>query len=329
MPRRCTMQAMKVCSPCMPTATLPKRLNEHIVQRYDLEVIGLSYRPDAWPLGDGTTEQAYRRWGLKHTLFLNPLNDVDPASIAAQDVLVLPDFTLPAGEPPIVTGMFNELKQLFVSARWLLWEGTYAEDAHFSDRGVLLFNTLDYPSYGLSVEKVKTAFRLGYSIFDKVAYFLNFYLDLGVAERHVSFRTIWREKDGAPLRDPVAKSENWPLRGLYWLSKDLYEKGVKDTTEPDARALADLRNHLEHKYVKVHEMSMPVRGEDDMFHDTLAYHITRSDLERKTLRLLQLVRSALVYLSLAMHHEERRRACTREGLSVPMPLDVWCDEWKR
>ncbi|MBL8539259.1 MAG: hypothetical protein JNK68_02690 [Betaproteobacteria bacterium] len=300
---------------------------EQIAQRYDLDAIRKSYEPMAWPFGQGQTEQVYRRWCLKHTLFLNPLNDVDPAPIAAQDILSLPSFVLPAGEPPIVTGMFNELKQLFASARWLLWEAMHSEEMHFSDRGVLLFNTLDYPSYGLSVEKAKTAFRLGYSIFDKIAYFLNFYLGLRVAERQISFRTIWREKEGGPLRVPIAKSENWPLRGLYWLSKDLFEKDVKGTTEPDARALAELRNHLEHKYVKVHMTSVPAGG--SLFHDNLAYRITRSDLETKTLRLLQLARSALVYLSLAMHQEERQRAKRRNGLSAPIPLDVWRDEWKR
>lgn len=302
---------------------------EQISRHFDLDSIGRSYKPDDWVLGETRAESAYRHWCLKHTLFLNPLNDLGPVSIAAHDVMSLPDFVLPLGEPPIVTGMFNELKQLFASARWLLWEGINPDEPHFSDRGVLLFNTLDYPSYGLSVEKVKAAFRLAYSIFDKIAYFLNFYFALEVPEYRVSFRTIWREKEGGPLREPVANSENWPLRGLYWLSKDLFEKTLKDTMEPEARALAELRNHLEHKYVKVHEMSVPVRREDDSLRDTLAYIIGRSDLEQKALRLLQLVRSALVYLSLAMHQQERRRARQSKGMTVPMPLDVWEDEWKR
>ncbi|MFC3656462.1 LA2681 family HEPN domain-containing protein [Xanthomonas hyacinthi] len=94
-------------------------------------------------------------------------------------------------------------------------------------------------------------------------------------------------------------------------------------------ACAELRNHLEHKYVKVHELLLPVSDVDGRFRDTLAYGITRSDLEQKTLRLLQLARSALIYLSLAMHQEERRRSKGRSGLSAPMPLDVWRDEWKR
>lgn len=302
---------------------------EQIKRHYDLEFIGQTYRPDDWSIGGEPAEQGYRRWCLAKTLFLNPLNDVDAAPIAARDVLCLPNFVLPIGEPPVVTGMFNELKQLFASARWMLWEGLQGEENHFSDRDVVLFNTLDYPSYGLSVEKVKAAFRLGYSIFDKIAYFLNHYLGLGVAERRISFRTIWREKDTGPLRDPIAMSENWPLRGLYWLSKDLFEGEAKDSMEPQARALADLRNHLEHKYVKVHELPVPASDVGDISRDTFAYGITRSDLEQKTLRLLQLARSALVYLSLAMHQEERRRAKGRSGLSAPMPLDVWRDEWKR
>ncbi len=301
---------------------------EQILRRYDLEAFHQTYRPDDWSIGDQPAEQEYRRWCLTKTLFLNPLNDVDAAPIAARDVLCLPNFVLPVGEPPVVTGMFNELKQLFASARWMLWEGLQGEDGHFSDRDVVLFNTMDYPSYGLSVEKVKAAFRLSYSIFDKIAYFLNHYLGLGIAERRISFRTIWRERDAGPLRDPIAMSENWPLRGLYWLSKDLFEEGMKDSTEPQARALAELRNHLEHRYVKVHELSAPAPGNDDPFRDTLAYGLTRSDLEQKTLRLLQLARSALVYLSLAMHQEERRRAKGRSGLSAPMLLDVWRDEWK-
>ena len=53
------------------------------------------------------------------------------------------------------------------------------------------------------------------------------------------------------MRQSFLTSENWPWRGLYWLSKDLYESDLCNVLEPDARALHDLRNHLEHKYVKV------------------------------------------------------------------------------
>ncbi|KAB8198107.1 hypothetical protein FKV24_003790 [Lysobacter maris] len=300
---------------------------ETIARHFDLDAIAKSYRPDGGCLGRSEDERGYRRWCLSNTLFLNPLNDVDKAPIAARDILNLPSFTTSLGEPPVVIGMFNELKQAFASARWLLWEGTRAEDAHFSDRGVMLFNTLDYPSYGLGVEKLKMAFRLSYSIFDKIAYFLNYYLQLGQQEHKVNFRSIWREQNGKVLRERIAGSKNWPLRGLYWLSKDLFEEGMKNSTDPDAREIADLRNHLEHRYFKIHEYSLPAHPRDSPSYDPVAYTISRTDFERRALRLLQLARSALIYLSLAMHHEERGR--NRDGLFMPMHLDIWRDNWKR
>jgi LA2681-like HEPN len=303
-----------------------------IANRFDLEAVRKAHKPDDWKIGTEPTERTYRRWCLDNVLFLNPLNDLEATSIAARDIMTLPDFITPINEPPTVVGMFNELKQGFVSARWMLWEGIQSDEPHLSDRDVLLYNTLDYPAYGLSVEKVKVAFRMAYSTLDKIAYFLNHYFALGIPEREVSFRTIWRENDkvkgkgkGA-VRDHFAKSENWPFRGLFWLSNDLFEKDMQETIEPEAQALADLRNHLEHKYVKVHEMLLPSTLASDHFHDTLAYAITRSDLERRTLRLLQLVRAALIYLSLGMHREEQKRAKDKEGLTATMPLAPWRDE---
>lgn len=298
---------------------------KQIARHYDIERIKKSYNPIGWDIGAVDVEHSYRQWCLGNALFLNPLNDVEATSISARDVLSLPDFVTEIGTPPAVVGMFNELKQGFVSARWMLWEGLQSDERHLSDREVLLYNTLDYPAYGLSVEKIKVAFRMAYSILDKVAFFLNHYLALGIPERRVSFRTIWRENGQGPIRDYFAKSENWPFRGLFWLSNDLFEEDMQDTIEPDACALADLRNHLEHKYVKVHEMLLPKELREP-FHDTLAYAITHTDLEKRTIRLMQLVRSALIYLSLGMHREEEERRKGKEGLMMSMPLDPWYDE---
>jgi len=302
---------------------------ERIATGYDLDAIETHHTPNGWDIGASGKERSYRLWCLHNVLFLNPLNDVEVASVAANDILGLPDFTTAIGKPPVIAGMFNELKQAFVSARWLLWEGTHSEHPHFSDRDALLYNTLDYPAYGLAVEKVKLAFRMAYSILDKVAYFLNHYLALGMPEKRINFRTVWREKDTEPVRARFSTSENWPFRGLYWLSKDLFEEGMRDSTEPEARALAELRNHLEHKYVKIHELLLDEPGEYDVFHDTLAHSIRRTDLERRTLRLMQLVRSALIYLVLGVHKEEQGRMKEQGGVVAPLTLHWLKDDWKR
>ena len=118
------------------------------------------------------------------------------------------------------------------------------------------YNTLDYPTYSIAIEEVKAAYRLAYSLFDKIAFFLNAYLDLKLDESRVYFRGVWYvnadRKQG--IRPELDRSENWPLRGLYWLAKDLFDKDFHDVTEPDAQALYAVRNQLEHRYLKVHEI---------------------------------------------------------------------------
>ncbi len=296
----------------------------------DLAEVERSFRPDGHSLGETQAERSYRKWCLREVLFLNPLNDVEPFSVAANDILTLPDFAAELAEPPVLIGFFNQLKQEYVSARWRVYEASTADEPHFSDRGVLLFNTLDYPSYGLSVETIKLAFRAAYSIFDKIAFFLNHYMGVGLAKNSVNFRRIWRESEKSPLRAIFEANENWPLRGLYWLSRDLFDEEIHESIEPEARELNSIRNHLEHKYLKLHDLPFSSESNDELFLDTLSQSILLSDFEKKTLQLLKLARAALIYLSLGMHQEERRRERLRgPGLVASMTLPEWSDDWKR
>jgi hypothetical protein len=276
--------------------------------------------PDGYAIGRSKQEREYRLWCLHHDLFLHLLNELGPNRIAAHDPLVLPSFVTKLGEPPVLIGLFNQLKQEFASARWTFFEGIQDGPAHPSDHGVLLINTLDYPSFGLGVERIRTAYRVAYSLFDKIAFFLNHYMALGHADKDVSFRAVWRPTKGKGPRGilaALAASKNLPFRGLYWVSKDLFEEAFADVADPDARGLHELRIHLEHRYVKVHELMDRRAGRQDaagdLFVDTLAYSISRSDLEARTLRLLKLVRAALIYLCLGMHWEERRRMKRRRS----------------
>jgi len=290
-------------------------------------------------LGASEQEIRYRQWCLKNRLFLNPLNDLGPYSIAARDILSTPDIVVGIAEGPYYPGYFNQMKQEYVSARYLYYEGINAEQPHFSDKDVLLYNTLDYPSYSLTVEEMKIAFRMAYSLFDKIAYFLNHYFHLSIPEKRVSFRTFWYEsqekKNG--LRKDFQQRQNWAFRGLFWLSKDLYEDKAdfRESIEPEAQELNEIRNHLEHKYLKVHEglWSGPPSKNDKISRaiaDTLAFPLYRHDFQEKALRLIKIARAALLYLSLAIHSEERRRAKTKspESIIIGIPLDIWEDHWK-
>lgn len=282
-------------------------------------------------LGRSKTEIAYRRWALENTLFLNHLNDVgENLPEAAVDNLTLPPLVRPIAERSMhLEGLINQIKQEFVSARYVFFEGIISERVHFSDRGVALYDTYDYPSYSLAVERIKVAFRLAYSILDKIAYFLNDYLNLNIPEKQVSFRAVWYEPTGKSkrLRNEFKDRQNWSLRGLFWLSKDLYEETFRSFIEPEAQELSAIRNHLEHKYLKVHEFG-PLDPEDR--EDALAYSIGRGELTEKTLKMLQLVRSAIVYLTLSVHDEEnaRKKGKKDKDKVLNIYIDTWEDDWK-
>lgn len=287
----------------------------------------------AHSLGRSKAEKAYRKWALRNRLFLNPLNDLGPLEIACHDSLMLPDLTTPIGTGPKYHGLFNQLKQEYVSARFFLYDSLGSNGTHFSDRDTQLLDTLDYPAYGIAVEKAKLSLRMSYSLLDKIAFFLNDYLALSIPQNQVNFTSIWhvkgrKEKGLNPLFDNRA---NWPLRGLYWLSRDGFDDAVspEDAIEPDAREIKDLRHALEHRYVKVHLEGVPVRGSGDMFFDELAHGLTRSRLEELALRALKDSRAAIVYLSLAVNsHERQKNRTAAPGKAMPITLDKFEDRFK-
>jgi hypothetical protein len=318
------------------------------VQRFELEkiwidqhvdVAGFSehFSPDQGTTGKTGAERAYRGWCLSNRIFLNPLNDGFASPAAADDTLPLPDFVTSIGDPPSLLGFFNQIKQEYVSARWALHAGTHSGGPHFSDRGVTLTNTLDYPAYGLAVEQVRTAYRIAYSLFEKIAFFINDYFLLGIGPTQVSFGRVWKNKKGpnGVLVKRFASSKNTMLRGLYWISRDLLDSSFSQSTAPDAQALSDIRNQLEHKYLKVHELFVGNPGlqqkvPGDPFVDTLAYSISRTDFEDKALRLLKLSRTAIIHLALAVDFEEkrRRRASRSKKPNFGQELPVVDHRWK-
>lgn len=314
-----------------------EELKAAISRQIDIGAVRQRIDLEGYSIGETVAERAYRAWCLKERLFINPLNDLGGVAIAAQDILTLPSLTAPAtsSQMPSLIGFFNQMKQEFVSARYLYFEGLHSDEPHFSDQDVLLYNTLDYPAYSLAVEKMRMAFRMAYSLFDKIAFFLNAYLEIDRTPTKVNFRTIWYEqKDKQPsLLSRFTASENWPLRGLFWLSKDFFEEEFQNVTEPDAKALATIRHHLEHKYLQLHESwaeNVRTHRNQELIAKRPAYALSRDEFSARTLRLLQLVRGALIYLSLAVYREEQLRAQASEShLTISMPLSLWEDDWKR
>lgn len=292
---------------------LARKLENHfdIKQLKDLE--GLN----DYKLGESKGEQEYRKWCLNNKLFLNPMNDVLIESIAANDCIFLPSMILDFDKPPIYQTIFNQIKQEFVSGRFLLYEGITQKRIHYSDKKNVLMDTLDYSTYSLSIEKVKISFRMCYSILDKIGYLLNDYLNLDFKPEHVTFRKIWyvyKKNKPIGLNPSISNTKNWAFRGLFWLSKDIHEINDLEfvsSLEPNAKDISSMRNYIEHKSFKIVQY-----GKMDIVDNGLTFLIQRDEFELRTIKLFKLVRAAMIYLSLGINLEERKIDSNKAILKV-------------
>jgi len=90
--------------------------------------------------------------------------------------------------------------------------------------------------------------------------------------------------------------------------------------------LYDLRNALEHRYLKIHD-SLLHQNENSM--DTLAHSVDLINFQSATLELMRYSREAIVLLSLLVNVEERQRLVVRrESSTVQVTMDEYKDEWK-
>ena len=257
-------------------------------------------------------ERDYRHWCLSNCLYLNSFNDLGGHGVAANDSVGLAAHVVRVDAPHRFESFFDQMKQEYVSARWLLYAGLKAKMPHLSDNGVLLAATEPKPSLCLAVEKIKAAYRITYSLFDKIGFFMNAYMELGIPDRQVTFRTLWRADVKQPIRGAFDQTGNWGFCALYWLSKDFFETANDEVAEPQARRLSEIRNFLEHKYLRVTAEESPNAPPDD-----LALMVPRSQFGTKALHLLKLARNALIYLAGGVRFEEQRR----EPAQSNMPLE--------
>ena len=276
-----------------------------------------------WSLGSTSKERSYRHWCLQERLFLNLLNETYDDNVAGTDVLHLPSHIYETREAPRFPAYYNLLKQEYVSARYRLYRAIHEEDSELLMRDVLMLDSGEGQILGHYTEDLRSAYRSSYAIFDKIGLFLNDYFEIGLNPRDVSFRRVWSEQQSNKIfkiRSVFKDRPNWPLRGLYFLSKDLFDQTFKEVSEPDAQDLARLRQQLEHRFLSLQHFVIEESSETHQF-------ISIGEFENKALRLLKMAREALIYISLAMHCEETLRKDSSEINSAelisfkPLPIE--------
>ena len=227
---------------------------------------------------------------------------------------------------PCYHGLFNQIKQEYCSSRYMIYDGIFNSKYHFSDAEVYLVNTLDYPVYSYNIEKVKSAYRTIYSLFDRIAFFLNEYFSLGIAKDRVSFGAVWRKN--SRLHEIAAS--NYLLSALHWIKKDLYKNSVseyKEYIDPILHRTYEIRNVMEHRYLKILDNSFHIDDKQDI--DNLAFVITIEEFHELAINLLRTCREAIILLVMAINIEEKRKYEELGEKFIPsISLSSYDDEWK-
>lgn len=284
-----------------------------------------------------TEENLYRQWGLRHHLFLNPLNSLPfIENYFAMDEINLPNMIAKINDKPIYHGMFNQIKQEYIYARYLYYSSLQNQiQPHFADRDTKLINLSDYPQYSMRIESLKSAYKTLFGLFDKIAYFLNSYFDLGINEIDVSYSSIWQRCHGKQgksgyyaYRNTLDANSNIALAALYWIRKD-FSDSFNASTTPYLKRIKLVRNAFEHKYVKIVDDRLCCDYESGKYDDLVLY-VSESEMFEITLDLLKLLQESIICLSLCVNIEEKRKIdnLPPNTMICPIKFIEYDDDWK-
>ena len=209
---------------------------------------------------DSEIEKFLITFCLRNNLYLNICHKCERCNGAVGDSAVIKKMIVPirpkGGEDWPGDDLFirlsaylNQIKQDYVTARFLLALSRYKKfSLDFVDKRVKIINTLDYSVHNIHIELVKASFKSFYGVLDKVAYFLDEYLNLKTPgkNRSLSFQTIWyenRRSKTKKVRRQIQDTENYSLNAIFDVHKD-FQRG-------QCQNLQNIRNALTHRFIKV------------------------------------------------------------------------------
>lgn len=256
-------------------------------------------------------EKEYIELCRKHKLFLNLRTDEhdDPDSIldSAFIRIITPvddDTTFYA-----LAKKLNDIKEDFLISKLLLAQSQFRQDDLTSiSKKVAFVNTLDYANYNIYSALLKSAFRTCFNILDKIAFFINDYLDLKMKDSRIYFHTIWEDSKTKAVKEKIRNTENISLFALYDMHLDLGRD----------KRLKKLRNSITHRKLTIYD-SMITTKWDDKEDDE---NIGSATMLSETIELMKFVRSAIIYLMNFVEMEENKKRAKLKGIVPPIFADT-------
>ena len=252
--------------------------------------------------GDSEIEKFSSKFCLDNKLYLNICNYCQQCDAAFGDTAVIRKMIVPLTKHNDkdwlkddqylrLSRYLNQIKQDYVTARFMLMLSRYKElNLDFVHRRVKIIDTLDYNLHNTYVELVKVSFKGFYGVLDKVAYFINDYLRLGIPDRRVSFGAVWYQSlRDKTIREQILATESFSLNALFSLHQDFEDGEFKN--------LRLTRDALTHRFVNV-----------KLFHDKEDIeNMSESSLISLTFELARATRNAILYLLQFVHTEEVKK----------------------
>ena len=199
----------------------------------------------------------------------------------------------------VLSSYLNQIKMDFVSARFLL---ILSQSNHFDlniiTKYTYISNTSFNEEHDMRIQLLKDSFNNFFNILDKIAFFINEYLNLEIKKHDVDFRKVWfnfnelsknknkKIKTKKKIHEKLKNLDNAGLNALYDIYLELDDKN-------DKKYLRDTRNALTHRYLRI---THDKKGNDEK---------TPVEIKNETIELAIIVKNAIIYLmSLIKINEE-------------------------
>ena len=212
-------------------------------------------------------QKKYLSWCSKNRLFLNDLNDVCQSEIVYQDVLGLSSFTqhfndlLTEKDELTYHGNYDEIKNDYCYARYLMYQAMSIEcdEIHFSHKTFQHIDSRCGAIDNLRVSHLKSAFKILYSLFDKIAYFIHRFFDLNdiSKDNKIYIDKLFQKLNGKGWKpnEKLEDGKNYFINALFFILQDLRDvKGFESVSkwiDPNAEKFSEIRNAMEHRSLVV------------------------------------------------------------------------------
>lgn len=236
-------------------------------------------------------EKQYREWCAEHRLLLNGVNDIEPDKASKLETFRYRHPGADKERAEFLESFLHSLTEEFTALRWMLFEALQEQPQASQEGG--------YDRNG----QLKTVYRQAFSLFDKIALFLNHYYKLEVDLPRTSMQRIWFEDEHPkkPLKPFIKDSKNDALKALYWLSKELFGYERSDKQSLHMIRATQLRHQLERSFVQV--VATPEAATKNG--ELRKHQMTQKELEHMAVTLTFKSRNALMYLRYALGIEEK------------------------